>query len=72
VTKLLERAVKKAKTLPDSAQDAIATLILEEIEDEARWDSTFSHSQNVLAKLAAEAMEEDRAGKTQVLDPDNL
>jgi hypothetical protein len=72
MTKLLERAVKKVKTLPDSEQDAIAALILEEIEDEVRWDKTFARTQDVLAKLAAEAMAEDHAGKTEALDPDRL
>jgi hypothetical protein len=72
MTKLLECAVKKVKTLPDSEQDAIAALILEEIEDEVRWDKTFARTQDVLAKLAAEAMAEDHAGKTEALDPDRL
>ncbi|WP_133513207.1 hypothetical protein [Candidatus Thiosymbion oneisti] len=57
MTQSLERAVKKARSLPE-----------EEIEDEVRWDQAFANSQNMLAKLASEAMEEDRAGKTQELD----
>lgn len=72
MTELLERVVKKVRTLPDSEQDAIATLILEELEDEAQWDRTFVRTQDALAKLAAEAMAEDHAGKTEVLDPDKL
>lgn len=42
MTELLERAVKKVRALPDGGQDTIATLILEELEDEARWDKTFA------------------------------
>lgn len=72
MTKLLERAIEEAQKLPDSDQDAIAALILEEIQDEARWDQAFTRSQDALAKLAAEAMEEDRAGKTRELNPDTL
>lgn len=72
MSKLLERAMKKAKKLPDAEQDAIATIILEELEDEARWEQAFSKSQDALAKLAAEAMEEDRKGETKKLDPDSL
>jgi hypothetical protein len=62
MTKLLERAVNKVKTLSDREQDTIATLILEELEDEARWDKTFTKTQDVLAKLAGEAMAEEKAG----------
>ncbi len=72
MTKLLERAVKKVEALPDREQDAIAALILEELEDETRWDKTFARTQEALARLAAEAMAEDRAGKTEALDPDRL
>jgi hypothetical protein len=58
--------------LPETEQDAIAAFILEELEDEARWDRAFSQSQDMLAKLAAEALAEDQAGKTQELDPETL
>ncbi len=34
--------VAQVKQLPEEQQDAIATLILEEIEDEARWDAAFA------------------------------
>ena len=72
MTKLLEQAVAKARKLPATEQDALATLILEELEDESRWEKAFGQSQEVLARLADEAMVEDRAGKTQELDPDAL
>ena len=57
---------------PVTCQVVIATLILEELEDDQRWDESFARSPDVLAKLAAEAMAEYRAGKTQELDPDTL
>lgn len=47
-------------------------MILEELEDEQRWDEVFSRSPDTLAKLAAMAMNEYRAGKTQELDPETL
>jgi len=69
MTELLEQAIAQLKALSTDKQDAIATLILEEIEDEQRWDESFARSPDLLAKLAAEAMVEYRAGKTQELDP---
>ena len=80
MTKLLEQAIAKLKTRPISEQDslvenlpsAIAALILEEIEDDNRWDESFARSPDLLAKLAGEAMAEHRAGKTQALDPETL
>jgi hypothetical protein len=72
MTELLETAIARLKTLPTDEQDAIATLILDELEEEQRWDESFARSPDLLAKLAAEAMVEYRSGKTQELDPETL
>jgi hypothetical protein len=72
MTDLLKSAIAKLQTLPESEQDVIASVILEEIEDEQRWDAAFARSPDVLAKLAASAMAEYDAGKTQELDPETL
>ncbi len=72
MTELLERAITRLKTLPASEQDVIASMILEELEDDLRWDEAFSRSPGTLTKLAASAMSEYRAGKTQELDPETL
>ena len=67
MTELLDRVVEKARKLPDPEQDAIAALILEELEDEVSWRKAFAGSRDALAKLAQEAMAEDSAGKTREL-----
>lgn len=72
MTDLLDKAIKRLKTLDVERQNAIASMILEEIEDEAKWDAQFNSSQDLLADLATEAMEEYHAGKTQELDPETL
>jgi hypothetical protein len=41
MTELLEKAIAQLKTLPAEEQDAIATLILEELEDERAWKAKF-------------------------------
>jgi hypothetical protein len=72
MTELLERAIARLQNLPENEQNAIALIILEEIEEERRWDEAFSRSPDILAKLAASAMAEYRADKTQELDPETL
>ena len=72
MTELLEQVITKLKTLSPTEQDAIASLILEELEDELRWDKSFSRSSDTLGKLAALAMAEYHAGKPQKLDPETL
>ena len=72
MTELLEQAIEHLKSLDADRQDAIATLIMEELEDEAKWDAAFASSQNLLADLAAEAIAEYNAGQTQFLNPETL
>ncbi|MEG4349337.1 hypothetical protein QUA74_06315 [Microcoleus sp. LAD1_D3] len=50
------------------------TVLLSEADsaDDMRWDQAFSRSPDALAKLAAAAMAEYHAGKTQELDPEKL
>lgn len=48
--------------------------MLEELEAEARWSATLAtpESQELLQRLAGEAIAEHRAGKTELLDPEAL
>jgi hypothetical protein len=62
MTDLLEKALQEAARLPEAEQDRIARLILDEIEDEARWQKSFEQSQDQLAALASAAREEIARG----------
>ena len=68
MTKLLEQALSALSQLPENEQDAIASLILEEIASEERWNQAFANSQTQLAQLANEALAEFQQGKTQPLN----
>jgi hypothetical protein len=65
MTDLLKKAFDAVSALPPERQNAMAELILAEIEDERRWDEAFSRSQDKLAVMADEAVAEHRAGKTR-------
>lgn len=71
MTELLEKAFAEASKLPEKDQDAIAEIILAELESEERWNNLFSKSQDLLAELAEEALAEHRAGKTQPIKCDD-
>ena len=72
MTKLLEQAINHLKELDADSQNVIASLIMEELEDDAKWDVAFANSQDLLADLAAEAMAEYNAGQPQALNPETL
>lgn len=70
MTRLLQQAFDRSSAVPQPLQDAIAALVLAEIESEKRWSAAFADSQDALAALAKEALDEHRAGHTRRLDPD--
>lgn len=72
VTDLLARAFAEAAKLPDAEQVMLARFILDEIESERVWQESFEKSADALARLADEAIEEFRQGRTEPLDPDTL
>jgi hypothetical protein len=67
MTQLLEKALSEVAKLPPSEQDAVAAIVLEEIASEQKWNELFARSQDVLVKLADEALVEHRTGKTKPL-----
>lgn len=72
MTKLLEKAFKKASELPDVEQNVIGRWLLEELESERKWDRAFAESEDILARLADEAIEAKNKGETKSLDLDRL
>ena len=72
MTQLLQRAIDAVQKLSPSDQDSIASIILEEIQDEELWEGAFARSQDKLARMAAQAREDIRAGKTRDLGIDEL
>jgi hypothetical protein len=67
MTQLLEKALREVAKLPAPEQDALAAILLEELVSEQRWSKSFEKSQDVLAKLAEEALAEHAAGKAKPL-----
>lgn len=72
MTRLLKQAFEAASRLPEDEQDALAALILEEVEAEGDWQKSFAASQEQLGRLADEALEDHRKGRTQRLDSDKM
>jgi hypothetical protein len=68
MTELLKKAFDAVSALPPERQNALAEMILAEIEDEKWWDEAFARSQDKLAAMADEALSEHRAGKTRPMD----
>lgn len=74
MSRLMEQAILKVKELPESDQDALASILLQEIDAERRWDELFARreSAELLSRLADAALAGARAGRARQLDPDEL
>jgi hypothetical protein len=67
MTKLLEKAFKRASRLSELDQNALAKWLLEELESDRKWARAFADSEDILEKLADEAIEARKKGKTTPL-----
>ena len=74
MTKLLQRAFERASELPQEEQDKFARFLLAELESERQWAELFSRSESedLLERLADEAVSAHQGGLTRPLDPEEL
>lgn len=72
MTQLLEKVLSEVHKLPPEKQDAIAAVILEELEDTQLWDKTFSESEDKLAELAQKVRADIKAGRIKKMGIDEL
>ena len=69
MTQLLEQAFSQAARLPAEEQDAFARQMLLDLESEGRWRELLSdpRSDDLLTRMADEALAARRSGKTRPL-----
>jgi hypothetical protein len=68
MTKLLEKAFKRASKLPNIEQNTFAKWALGELEAEKKWEEIYADSEDLLDKLADEALDDHKQGKTKSLN----
>ncbi len=74
MSQLMEQAILKARQLPEPEQEALASIMLQEIESDRRWDELFARpeSADLLSRMADQALAEVKAGRARPLDLDKL
>ena len=65
MTESLLNAFSFASRLSDEEQDEIAVWLMAELESESRWNALFRGSQDLLGKLAEQALSEHLRGETR-------
>jgi hypothetical protein len=72
MTTLLQQAFAEASKLSDAEQDLLATWLLTELASGDEFDRAIASSADKLVGLARDAIDEDRSGLTEELDPERL
>ena len=74
MTQLLQKAFERAAELSQEEQDKFARFLLAELESEQQWAELFSRSESedLLERLADEALATHRAGRTQPFNIEEL
>ncbi len=62
----------KVEIPPEAEQDAIAEIVLAEVEAQRKWEAAIAKSPQKLGKLADKAWREHEAGQSRELDPEKL
>lgn len=70
MSRIVEQMFQKIMQLSESDQEAIALIVLQEIESEQRWNELFArpNSADILSRMADEALAEARAGRAMKFD----
>jgi hypothetical protein len=72
MTKALQDAIERLKQAPEDRQDALAALLVHELEEDERWaKSTAAHSGKLQAFIQ-DVLDANRRGECEPLDADQL
>lgn len=63
MVRALQDIVRRAESLPEAEQEAIAAIIKAEIEDEEAWQKRFASTGTTLEKLVGRAKKQYAAGE---------
>jgi hypothetical protein len=64
MSSLLHKALERVAALPLDEQDAIASQILDSLDDEKAWKKRFAEKRDVIRRMAREAVEDDQRDET--------
>jgi hypothetical protein len=72
MTKALQEAIERLKQATEDRQDALAALLLHELEEDERWaNSTAAHAEK-LEGFVQDVLGANHRGEYELLDPDQL
>lgn len=65
MSNLLDEAYAAAKELPEEDQEAIGAWLLAEIDADRKWDELFAQPSDAIERMADQALESYRLGRSR-------
>ena len=72
MTELIAKLLERISELPPNLQEEIAKQLIEEIDQEIKWQNSLENPDTVLDKLGERALEDSEKGKTKESGFDEL
>jgi hypothetical protein len=72
MTKALQQAIERLQQASAERQDALAALLLHQLDEDERWSRSTSANSEKLTGFVESILEADRRGECESLDPDQL
>ena len=72
MTRRMEQAIERLRTVPEAQQDGLAEFLLHELAEDERWGRSTQQHASKLKSLTDEVLRDDACGRTEPLDPERL
>jgi hypothetical protein len=72
MTRALQEAIERLQKMPEDRQEALAALLLHELDEDERWAQSTAGNLDKLRGLVDTVLQADRRGECEVLDPERL
>jgi hypothetical protein len=68
----MEQAIERLRAVPESQQEQLARFLLNELEEDSRWESSTAAHADALRGRVNEVLAVDARGDCEPLNPDTL
>jgi len=72
MTTPLEKAIERLQQMPVERQDALAALLIHEMDEDDRWSQSTAANEATLRGLVEDVLDASRRGQCEPLDPETL
>lgn len=72
MTRLMEQAIQRLRSVPETEQDQLARFLINELEEDQRWAASTTAHTDALERQIRTVLADDANGFCEPLDPEAL